>query len=476
MSNDMKLSEKQMRALADLGLLNVAQKNDPQGSTGNAQTMHGENAGGYTGLLASPGVRPDMYQTIPRVPSLSSIINLYKSQFEKERVEILTAQSASQGTNPENYCADPPTAGDLAKCQQYFPFGQFFMKTKNSVLPLFGGFVDRADVPRTLNNTGEVQNRFIPDVMKTMQLQPEFSAQLYQLGIAFERSMERVLVQGSRANSGSGAELGFMTEFDGLDNQIKTGYVDAITSTACPAADSAIVNFNTDIDGTISGGDGRNIVDVFTDMIYGLQSRGEDMYLQTTHVIAVRRELFRALTDVWPCQYNTSRCELINTNDRRIVDAVQSNQLRIDMLTGKYLMVDGVIYPVVISGGIAQGGGATDGVYTQDAYIIPISANGMDLYYGEYFDMENPSITELTNFMGSNGEYRTLNNGLYGVARRHNGFCWEYLFASRMRTILRAPFLAGRIQNISFTFRAPIRTPYPDESFYAGGGDTFTNL
>lgn len=470
-----KFTEKQLQAFADLGLLDLAQKNDPQGSTGNAQTMHGVNAGGYSGLLADPGVRPDMYQTIPRVPSLASIINMYRVEMEKERVEILSAQSANQGTNATSYCAEPPTAGDLAKCQQLIVFGEFFMKTKNSVLPKLGGTVDRADTMRIINNTGQVNNRFIPDVMQQLDTDNEFRTQLYQLGVAFERSMERVLVQGSTANTGNNAQSGFMTEFDGLDQQIADDYTDVISGNDCDAADSAIINFSAEIDGTVAGGDGRNIVDVFTDMIYGLQSRGEDFYMQTQHVIAVRRELFRALTDVWPCQYNTSRCELVNTNDRRIIDAVQSNQLRIDMLSGKYLIVDGVIYPVVISGGIEQGGGVTNATYTQDAYIIPISANGMDLYYGEYFNMDNPSITALTSFMGSADEYRTLNNGLYGVVRRHNGFCWEHLFASRMRTILRAPFLAGKIQDITFSFRAPIRTPYPDESFYAGGGATFTD-
>ena len=93
----------------------------------------------------------------------------------------------------------------------------------------------------------------------------------------------------------------------------------------------------------------------------------------------------------------------------------------------------------------------------------------------EYFDMGNEVATEMMRFPAGEFGIMPLNNGLFLASAMRNAFCYEYHFASRPRMILRTPFLAGRVDNITFSFRAPVRSPYPDESFYANGGGTFVN-
>jgi hypothetical protein len=45
------------------------------------------------------------------------------------------------------------------------------------------------------------------------------------------------------------------------------------------------------------------------------------------------------------------------------------------------------------------------------------------------------------------------------------------VFAAKVRLKLDYPFLAGRIDDVTFLNSNPIGTPYQDESDYKGGGD-----
>ena len=90
----------------------------------------------------------------------------------------------------------------------------------------------------------------------------------------------------------------------------------------------------------------------------------------------------------------------------------------------------------------------------------------------EYFPMDNSDTREFASFVGD--DITVLNNGLFIAGYRSTGLCKEYHFAAKMRLILETPFLAGRVDDIRYTFRAPIRNADPaDTYFYADGGRTF---
>jgi hypothetical protein len=185
--------------------------------------------------------------------------------------------------------------------------------------------------------------------------------------------------------------------------------------------------------------------------------------------------MFRALTDVYANTYATSRFQAnsLSAGTPLLQDAERINALRMEMLTGKYLLIEGQPVPVYFSEGIPLTYLGSN-TWEADAYFMPISWNGMPLINLEYFNMANEYAIEYQGFVNADDQ-KVLNNGLYRVGYRSTGLCKEYHFADRMRLILEVPFLCARIDNISFTYYAKTRRAYPGESFYAGGGISYQN-
>src|SRR5574342_35694 len=471
-------SEIELKALEKAGVLHIGteyrQKHDPASTTLTAPTLHGPFPGNANqfGLFSGAGVRPERHSALARPRTLARLLQPTPSEYTNELLEIMTGQTASTGTNATGFCGNPPTVGQLKVCRQQFIWGSYSVKTDLNAVPLIGQLRDRADVPANILHASPAANPLIPDMMYRLdQTRSQLQYELFRIGVSTERSLETVLIQGNTALNSTQSQHGWIAEFAGLDGQIATGHTDQPTGVACPAADSAIVNFNADVAGTIAGGDGRNVVQAAHDLVWALKDRGAQVGMEgVEYAIIMRGEQFRAVVEQWACQYATYRCSgsagnpfNTNTND--------TNALRLEMLGGEYLLIDGMAIPVVFSDGIPREVLANN-TYMADMYVVPISWNGMQLLRFEYFNMANPYATEYRQFV-SPDDKTVLNNGLYLAAKRTTGFCDEYLFAARMRLILETPFLAGRLDNVQFVFQAPIRDAIPGLSFYADGGLTY---
>ena len=469
--NGVKLTLSQVEGLAKMGLLNTGQKHDTTGTSQTAQTLHGANAGGYNGLLSAPGVRPDMYTTAPRTDSLFSMIPLERSEFLNEKSEIMTGVTDVQGTNPTGFCGTPPTFGNMKVCQQVSTFGEFYLGSGVIDLTKVGSLVDRGDTPRQLLNSGRVDNRLVPDTLARMEAdtRDERASLMYTAGFGIERAFDRVSITGSTANTGNSAVTGFITEFNGLDALIKTGYVDAVTSQACPAADSKVITFGANINNTIAGGDGRDFVEALVDLYWAQLDLAEMLGLVTDFYFVMTRAMFRVATEVWACNYATSRCS--QGDDRSLnIYANDVVALRDSMQNERYLLISGMRIPVLFASGIPQGGGTTANSFTQDIYLVPLRVNGAPSLYMDYFPMDNPYALR---FQDMTPDRTFMNNGLYAVSPSRTQNCIQFSFAAKPRLILRTPFLAGRLDNVTFTDLRGTRTPYPNESFYANGGVTY---
>jgi hypothetical protein len=397
------------------------------------------------------------------------------SEYANEKIEILTGQTASTGTNANDWCGNPPTVGDLKVCQQVSVFGSYFVKTELNAVPDIGRLRDRSDVPREIVNQAANTNPFVPSEIARFQqdTRSQLGLEIYKLAIGLERDLEYALVQGNTTKTGTNRRFGFISEFDGLDRLIKTGYVDAVAGTACPAADSAIVTFGANVGGTIGGGDGRNIVQVINDMYWGLSTTADKVGMGGTQwVWLMRQEAFRALVDAYACSYATYRCSTTNAGQPFVTEATYTNQLRMEMMNGRYLLIDNVPVPVVFSEGVPQTTLSANN-FESDIYLVPITWSGRRLLTLEYFPMDNQYAREYSSFVDAE-TVSYSNDGLYIFGRRDNGFCKEYLMGASMRMILRAPFLAGRIDNIQYQFAGTgFRNADPAASFYANGGVTF---
>lgn len=452
----------------------LMRKNDPA-STALTDTpaLHGPLQGGTNyGAFSAPGVRPDMLSTLGRPRTFAGQLNPMRSEYTDELLEVSTGVTAGAGTNATGFCGNPPVVGQMKVCQQIYQFGSYYIKTNLNAVGLTGQLRNRADVPRNILNMPPQMNPLIPDLLyRLTDTRDQLAYELFLIGIDLERTLETVLIQGDITQAYTATELGWITEFNGLDGQIKTGYADNVTNLACPAMDSAIITFGADVGATIAGGDGRNIVTATSDLWYGLQDRASVVGMAgVDYAFIMRKEAFRAIVENYACQYNTHRCQSLGTvGNPFVVDTRDANEIRLAMQNGQYLLVDGVQVPVIFSEGIPQDTPA-DSTWQSDIYLVPFSWQGVPLLRLEYFPMDNAYASAMsTAFRGANID--TLNNGMYLVGRRDTGLCVEWHFQSRMRLILEAPWLAGRIDNVQYTTNsAPMKNSIPGQSLYVNGG------
>lgn len=437
------------------------------------------------GLFSAPGVRPDRYSAFPRVRSFAKLLTPQPSDIYNEIISIVTGASDGTGNNASDFCGTAPTPGYLKQCEQQYQYGKWFSKTNVNSVNDIGYLRNRADIPGQILNAGPAANPLIPDIMyKLVDTRSQLQYELFLQGAMMERSLERALILGNPTNSNSGTpgaagqnQRGFIKEFKGLDLQIKTGYTDT-SGVACPAADSIVVNFSSaNIGATVPGGDGRTITSVISDVWYALKDRQTQVGMDgVEYAIVMRKEEFRALTDIYANTYATTRFQS-NTYSAGlplIQDATRTNDLRVEMLNNQYLIIEGEVVPVVFSDGIPLDptGGANN--YKADMYFVPLSWAGRPLIRLEYFNLGNQYINEWNGFINPDRR-RIINNGFYAMGLNHVSFCDEYLFASVMRLILETPFLAARIDDVEFSYLAATRDPYPGTSMYVDGGTSYYN-
>jgi hypothetical protein len=450
-------------------LKEFAEKNTPASTTPTAPTLHGPFHGNTAqfGIFSNAGVRPSRWSTLARPWSFASIISLEKSRFWTEKLEVMTGVTEAAGSNASGFCGDPPTVGQGKICKQNFNWGKYYVKTDLNVMPYIGSYKDRADVPAEIINAGPVANPFVPDVMyRLMPSDSQLRYELWRIGVEFERGLDVSLILGN--NTTAIGTHGWFADFNGLDLQIKTGYTDADTGLACSAMDSIVITHSAAVGGTAA--DGRNITQELSDLFYGLRQRASKFMMPDTQwAIVIREELFRSLVEAYSCQYHLYKCSGAQYEENNI-DQTTTNNLRLEMLRGRYLLIDGVPVPVVFSEGITQTTPSSN-TFQSDMYIVPVSWRGTPLLRVEYHPMDSQPTTEFSNFQGDG--VQTLNNGLWMVGNRNTGLCKEYHFALMMRMILETPFLAGRIDDINYTFSAEIRNALPGASFYHDGGATY---
>lgn len=456
----------QFQVLVDNGALGV--KNDTVQSSF-MQPPHGYNAnwGNTGGVLARPGITPGMFSAIPAiVGSLLAMLFSGTTNLINPEYEVFTGVQASTGSNPTSFCGTPPLAGNIKVGTTRASFGEFFMGTEKIELNKAGGRVNVGDMDRVLLNNIASQSAILPDILRAPDINTEIGLFIYRFGIAAMRVMSRVLFTGNNTLSNANTETGFIKEFDGFDRLIKTGYVDLESGNAITAMDSIVKDFNN-VDATVAA---NGIVDLIAQLDYQLTDLARRTGLEPLQFgLAMRPDLFWALTQVWPCSYLTNHCGVADdTTGRVLVNGSEQVQMRDAMRTGSFLWVNGKQVAVFLEDGIEQ---EVQGVgFATTIYFVPITAGGNRVTYVEGFDQENTGITAFRDAAGINN-YRTSNGGLWAVTSRQTGFCYELLFAAQPRLVMRTPFLAARIENVVYKLtHGYSRSPMADEPYFVNGG------
>ena len=245
---------------------------------------------------------------------------------------------------------------------------------------------------RLLNNPfGQVGNTNVPTLPgnnPAQIAQNEFAKAMFEFAVGWKRDFARLLYTGTPTNNTAG---GGYKEFWGFDALINTGYRDAETGTACPAADSIVRSFGSlDV-----ASNGTTIVRTITNMYRNLKYIASKSGLAPVKWgIAMSCALFYEITEVWPIAYHTYRNTVTaspnsqttfnnGTDLTNMRDAMRGD---IDAMTGQYLLIDGQKVDVILDEAITETVLAGES-FTSSIYFIPLTVlGGTPVTYMDYFD------------------------------------------------------------------------------------------
>lgn len=440
-------------------------------------TPQGSYGHGPAGLFSAPGLSQPLFSTLALPYSgLQSILPAYPSRDAYPLYGIVTGVTGTTGDEPTNPCDDPPTVGLTKLCTHTAVFGRQSRQTPVVEIDRAGLWTNRGEFGdlRMMNNpfgtATEVNVPTMQGANYAQLAQNEFAKKMFEFAVGWSRDFARELYTGNPANNTAG---GGRKYFYGLDILINTGYRDAETATACPAADSIVRSFGS-LDISTNGGTlVRTVTNIYRNLRYIATKTGLD---PATWVIVMPWSLFYEVTEVWPCAYLSYRCQNNPTGTTNFIDASVQVQMRDDMRgnifdrTGQYLLIDGQRVEVILDDAITETvlPGAS---FTASMYFVPLSViGGTRVTYLEYFD-QNFSYEIGQAF--APGFYQVTDGGRFLIHKKPpTNFCVQLLGKTEPRLVLRTPFLAARLTNIKYTPLAHEREWEVDSSYYVDGGKT----
>lgn len=445
------------------------------GNGANGQGLHQKTVANFStytplhgpgGIWGLNGLERDVVSAHVRPFGLAGRLPMIPTVFTHPLFGILSGYSATSGSQPDNACGDAP-AGYVKGCTLTAELGRFRMDTNtidmdDVMLRLHrGDFTDLMLRGRVL---GLTQNLVPGNIQEGDILNVVSASEMVIAGVNVERELSRQIWQGTP---------GVSNQFAGLDRQIATGQVDAVTNQACPAADSDVKDFAYDL----VGGSGRDIVEYLSMLEFYLRYNAMTMGLDPVQwVIVMRPELWFELTAVWPCLYNTHRCGSANlgANSTVFIDGRENISERDAMRNGMYLDVNGNRYEVVLDTGIYEHTNINDanvpvGTYASSIYFVPLTiTGGMPVTYREYLDYRQ-AARDIAFAQGKLPVFWT-DNGVYSWALSWEKWCYKFSLKTEQRVILRTPHLAGRIDHVRYSPLQHVRSAYPDDPYYVNGG------
>lgn len=425
---------------------------------------------GPGGIWTGPGLERDVISAHVRPFGLASRLRLLPTVDVNPQFGILTGFTAGD-TNDNTYwvtqhCADVP-AGYMKSCTLTAQFGTIRVDSQtidmdDVMLRLHrGDFTDLVLNGELLGLTGlNPADTGQGDVLNLVT-----ASEMVQMGIQTERLLSRAIWQGAVANN----------QFPGLANQIATGQVDVNTNAACPAADSDVKDFALDF----VGGGGRDIVEYMSMLEFYLNYNAMTMGLDPVDwVIVMRPELWFELTAVWPCAYNTTRC--VNamtgagTNSQTVIDGRENIMERDRMRQAMSIDINGRNYPVVTDTGIFEHNNINNAnlnpaQFASSIFFVPLTIRGgLPVTYRQYLDYRQAQRD--VSYANGKLDIWWTDNGVYAWAVEQTKWCYKFSLKSQQRIVLRAPHLAGRIDNVAYEPLQHLRDAHPNDPYFSDGG------
>lgn len=444
----------------------VGMKHDASGTPSTTQYSHGPG-----GLLTWPGVDQQVFSSVMGADSLIGQIGTRPSQDVNPTYATITGVADATGNEKNGVCDDAPIAGLMSACITTSVFGRYERATPLLDVTRLGQQLDRSDPMdlRLMNSPLVMSGALQPNPNAPGDvLTNEISRKFWERNIAFHRLLAKQVWVGNPANNSAG---GGYKEMTGLQLLVSTGYVDAITGTACPSVDSLVTNFASQ---SITA-NATNTVSMITNIYHQLNERARRAGVSPVRwVIAMRSNLFYELSAIWPCAYLTFRCTTASASTPEIIDAQDAVRFRDEMRAGRYLLIDGARVEVQFDDGIPEKDGNSSagafprGCFSTDIYFLPMSIQGgTSVLYMDYFQWSNPAIRDAL----GNMVLGTI-DGAFITWPRQTNMCVVWQSAIEPRLVLRTPWLAARIQNVVYCPVQHEPEPFPNDPYYVGGGVT----
>lgn len=430
-----------------------------------AGTSAGTPLHGPGGLLGTLGLNKTITNAMIMPKGIAGRMPVMKSVNTNELFPILTGQLASSGSEPTAACAEWPTVGSFKTCVQTFPFGQQGRQSQVLNIKYAGQVINRGEFRDNVllgQPGGDVPT---PGPINWQRVfQSEYEYKLGELFNGYARDYARNVYTGNAVTT-AGSQ-GYV-QYNGLDQQIKTGKRDARTGQLCAAVDSLVLDFN----GTSINSSGGTVYALLANAMNNMERLGEQLGLDVKWVFTMRYGAWLTLTNVWPCIYATTGC-ISGANIVRTQSLEEATAMRDEIRRTRMLPIEGKYYEVVVDDTITEtiAAGGVVGTYQSDMYLLPLTVNGQPSLYWEYFDM-NAEAVAAAGRMAPGGYFDVLDNGRFLFSRLSpTHTCVEVEIVERPRVILMTPFLAARLQNLRYTYSIHEREWDPNSPYFLNGG------
>ena len=439
-------------------------KTKAAGTAPTAQPGHGSG-----GLFSHPALERPLFSAFV-LPNrgLASVLPARPARTENPLFGLVTGVTDTTGSEPTGPCDDPPYAGLMKLCMHQFVFGRLSRMSRVFELDSFGKMKDRGDhLDLQLLNAPMITNApTMPGVSDPgATVSNDIAKGLFELAVAWSRDFARLIYTGTPTNNTW--QSGYK-EFYGLDTLINTGYRDAVTSTACAAADSLVRSFG---DVQVQA-DTNRMVNTITGIYHYLKNLAEETNLAPVEwAIVMRPELFYIITAYWPCSYLSYRCTLADGSSS-VVDSGDAIAMRDAMRAGQYLMIDGERVNVVLDNAVAETNVGA-GVYESQIYFVPLTVlGGTPVTYWEYFDYSTPNgLMAAAQAFAPAGSYTISDNGRFAWHMKPpSNWCVQLVAKTEPRLLLLTPFIAARLTDVRYTPYVHERDWDPDGTYFVNGG------
>lgn len=437
------------------------------------------NGHGPGGLFANPGLERGLFSAIVGPWSGLQYVLPVRSTITTDPVYgIITGVTAATGSNPTGVCDDPPTAGSVKLCETSVPLGRISLQTQvydysrgnrqvgrgeHFDFQVYGGPLAR-----------ESDNAFAPTLngMIGQAANDEVAKRVFELAVNWSTRYGPLLYTGNPvANNTAG---GGYKEFWGLQKLINTGYQDAQTQTACPAADSIVRSFGNLNVSTNAAAIANGIIATY----FELMNRAASTNMNPAQwVLTMPLSLFYALTEVWPIAYQTVGNPQIPNGSTQFIAAEGQIRMRDDMRgdlstrTGQYLTIMGQRIPVILDDAAPETRVAGD-IYQSSIFFVPLMAAGQYVTYLEFFNYTQAGVQGANDLFNVGGQFRVSDGGRFLLHMKPaNNWCVQLMGLAEPRLVLRTPYLAARIDNVGYSHLPNVLTGDPSSpSYYKNGG------